>query len=176
VHYKARIVAQGFTQSFGVDYDETYAPVAKFASTCIILALATQNDWEVEQVDVKNVYLNAELTETIYMAQPPGFALPGHENHVFQLLKALYGLKQASQCWYKHICEAFAKFGHTQCAAEHCVFYRWHQGEIVIIVVAVDDLSLTSSSRRLLLKSKTNLKSEFSIMELGDWLLGVEVK
>ena len=75
--YKARLVAQGFTQSFGMDYDETYTPVAKFASTCIVLALTAQNDWEVEQVDVKNAYLNMELTETIYMAQPPGFALPG---------------------------------------------------------------------------------------------------
>jgi len=82
VRYKARLVAQGFTQSFGVDYDETYAPVAKFVSTCVILALAALNNWEVEQVDVKNVYLNAELTETIYMAQPPGFALPGRKNHV----------------------------------------------------------------------------------------------
>ena len=95
VCYKARLVAQGFTQSFGVDYNETYAPVAKFASTHVILTLATQKDWEVEQVDVKNSYLNAELTETIYMAQPLGFALPGRENHVCRLLKALYGLKQA---------------------------------------------------------------------------------
>jgi len=83
VHYKARLVAQGFTQSFSMDYDETYTPVAKFASTHIILTLAAQNNWEVEQVDVKNAYLNTELTETIYMAQPPGFALPGRENHVY---------------------------------------------------------------------------------------------
>jgi len=178
VCYKARLVAQGFTQSFSIHYDGTYAPVAKFASTRIILTLTTQNDWEVEQVDVKNAYLNVELTETIYMAQPLGFALPGHENHVCRLLKALYGLKQASRCWYKRICEAFAKFGYTRCTAEHCIFYRWHQGKIIIIVVAVDDLLLTSSSRRLLLESKTNLKSEFSITEMGEvhWLLGVEVK
>jgi len=70
------------------------------------------------------------------------------------------------------------KFGYTRCVAKHCVFYRRHQGKIVIIVVAVDDLSLTSSSRQLLLESKTDLKSEFSITELGEvhWLLGVEVK
>jgi len=70
------------------------------------------------------------------------------------------------------------KFHYTQCAAKHCVFYRWHQGEIIIIMVAVDDLSLTSSSRQLLLKSKAELKSEFSITELREvhWLLGMEVK
>jgi len=150
-----------------MDYNETYTPVAKFASTHVVLTLAAQNNWEVEQVDVKNAYLNTELTETIYMAQPPGFALPGHENHVCQLLKALYSLEQAGQCWYKRICEAFTKFSYTRCAAEHCVFYRQHQGKIVMIIVAVDNLSLTSSSRLLLLKSKTYLKSEFSITELG---------
>ena len=75
--------------------------MAKFISTCIVLALATHNDWEVHQVDIKNVYLNAKLTEMIYMRQPPGFMTPGNEGQVYCLFKALYGLKQAGHCWYQ---------------------------------------------------------------------------
>ena len=95
MHFKGRLITQGFTQSFGMDYNETYVPVDNFASTCVILSLATQNEWEVEQINIKNMYLNTELTETIYMVKPLGFSLPEHENHICQLLKALYGLKQA---------------------------------------------------------------------------------
>src|SRR5882724_6526766 len=79
MHYKACLVAQGFTQTLGIDYNETFAPVSKFASTHVILALAAIHDWEVDQVDVKNTYLNVELTETVYMAQPPGFIKAGHK-------------------------------------------------------------------------------------------------
>jgi len=99
--YKARLVVQGFTQAAGLDYDATFAPVAKFASNRIVLALSAHNDWEVHQVNVKNAYLNAKLTETIYMRQPPGFATPGDERQVCHLFKALYGLKQAGRCWYQ---------------------------------------------------------------------------
>ena len=80
--YKACLVAQGFTQAAGINYDATFAPVAKFTSNCVVLALAAHNDWEVHQVDVKNAYLNARLTEMIYMRQPPGFMPPGNEGQV----------------------------------------------------------------------------------------------
>ena len=92
--YKARLVAQGFTQTHGIDYNDTFAPVAKFASTRVVLTLAAIHDWEVHQVDVKNAYLNATLTEDVYMAQPPGFARAGELESVCKLHKALYSLKQ----------------------------------------------------------------------------------
>ena len=101
------------------------------------------------------------------MAQPPGFALPGCKNHVCQLVKVLYELKQASRCWYKCICKTFTRFRYTQCTTKHCVFYKKLRGDIILVVVVVDDLSLTSSNRDLLLKSKAKLRSEFSITELG---------
>jgi len=99
--YKAHLVAQGFTQATSIDHNMTFAPIAKFASNQVVLALATHNDWEVHQVDMKNTYLNAKLTETIYMRQPPGFATPGDERQVCHLFKALYSLKQTGRCWYQ---------------------------------------------------------------------------
>ena len=127
---------------------------------------------------MKNAYLNAKLTEMIYMRQPLGFATPGDERQVYCLLKALYGLKQAGHCWYQRICEVFAKFLYTHCTMEHCVFHKCMNGEIIIIVITVDDLTLTSSNKYLLDTCKDELQSKFNIMDLGPihWLLGVEVK
>jgi len=100
VCYKAHLVAQGFTQTQGIDYNDMFAPMAKFTSTRVVLALVAIHNWEVHQMDIKNAYLNAELTETIYMAQPPGFTQVSDTDKVCRLFKALYGLKQGGQCWY----------------------------------------------------------------------------
>src|SRR6266481_4295439 len=146
VKYKARLVAQGFTQALGIDFNETFAPVAKLTSNRIILALAALNDWEVHQVDVKNAYLNADLDEEIYMMQPPGFAAPGREDWVCLLKKALYGLKQAGRQWYACITDTFLRLGYTCCETEHCVFVRWSGSKFTAIVVAVDDLTIVANS------------------------------
>ena len=151
VHYKACLIAQGFMQTYGIDYDETFTPVAKFASTCIVLALAAIHNWEVHQIDVKNAYLNAELTKKVYMAQPPIFAKAGQEGRVCRLHKALYSLKQGGRCWYLRICEVFAKFGYTHCPVDQCMFYKRAERAIIIIVIAVDGLTLASNCSSLLL-------------------------
>jgi len=96
--YKARLVARGFTQTFGVDYNETFAPVAKFVSICCILALAAIEDMEIHQMDVKTAFLNVDLEEEIYMEQPKGFTHEG-EHLVCKLHKSLYGLKQFPRAW-----------------------------------------------------------------------------
>ena len=90
--YKAHVVAQCFTQIKGVDYDKMFAPITKFASLCVILALAAKRDLEVQQMDVKSAYLNGELKEEIFMEAPPGFDVP--EGMVLHLIKAVYGTKQ----------------------------------------------------------------------------------
>ena len=98
VRYKARLVAQGFSQVPGVDYFDTYAPVAKLASICPVLMLAAQYDYEIHQLDIKDAYLNGELTndKVIYMCQALGYAKSGSEDQVLLLKKPLYGLKQSS--------------------------------------------------------------------------------
>src|SRR6267154_5573930 len=97
--FHARLVAKGFTQIHGIDYDETFSPVARFESLRLLLALAALEDWEIHQMDVKSVFLNGVLDEEIYMEQPQGFITPGTETKVCRLKKAIYGLKQASRAW-----------------------------------------------------------------------------
>ena len=94
------------------------------------------------------------------------------------MFKALYGLRQAGHCWYHHICLTFEGFGHTKCKTEPCVFYRQADEEVVIIVIAVDDLTLTASNQQLLGQAKAQLKSQFEVSDLGPihWILGMKVK
>ena len=172
------LVAQGFTQTYRINYDESFTPVSKFASTHVVLAPAATHNWEVHQVDIKNAYLNVELTEKVYMAQPPGFVKARHKGKVCRLYKALYSLKQGSRCWYLCICEAFSKFGYTCCQVEQCVFYKGKKCGVIILVIVVDDLTSASNCSSLLLGCKLDLQSKFKISNMGEihWLLGVEIK
>ena len=92
--YKAKFVARGFSQREGVDYDETFAPIAQFTSIRTIIALASVMGWKLYQMDVKTTFLNGEIEEEVYVEQPEGFEVHGKESHVCRLKKALYGLKQ----------------------------------------------------------------------------------
>jgi hypothetical protein len=98
---KVRLVAQGFTQIEGLDFGETFAPVARLELIHILLAYATHHDFKLYQMDVKSVFLNGPLSELVYVEQPPGFEDPRFPNHVYKLHKALYGLKQAPRAWYE---------------------------------------------------------------------------
>ena len=98
--YKARWVLRGFTQRPGVDYDETFSPVVKFATVRAVLSLALSRDWAIHQLDVKNAFLHGTLTETVYCSQPTGFVDKTHPDLVYRLNRSLYSLKQASRAWY----------------------------------------------------------------------------
>lgn len=142
VRYKARLVARGFTQVFGMDYNETYAPVTRLETIRLLMALAVEKDWEIRQIDVKTAYLNGELDEEIYMEPPPGYDVP--EGHVLRLLKALYGLKQAGRQWYKKLKDTMKKFGLKQVMNDpHTFVFSKVIGGIkkyLIIPIYVDDL------------------------------------
>eukprot|EP00253_Pinus_taeda_P020805 PITA_20805 len=98
--HKARLVEKGFAQKEGVDYEQTFAPIAKWATIQTLFALAAQNGWKVHQMDVKTAFLNGDLKENVFMSQLEGFAVRGHEHKVCKLVKSLYGLKQAPQAWF----------------------------------------------------------------------------
>ncbi|KAF0931465.1 hypothetical protein E2562_004588 [Oryza meyeriana var. granulata] len=99
IKHKARLVAKGYVQQPGVDFDEVFAPVARIESVRLLLALAAQEGWPVHHMDVKSAFLNGELIEEVYVRQPPGFTVAGHEDKVLRLDKALYGLRQAPRAW-----------------------------------------------------------------------------
>jgi hypothetical protein len=98
---KARLVGKGYTQVEGLDFGETYAPVASLESIRMLLAYATHHDFKLQQIDVKSAFLNGPLQEEVYVEQPPGFEDPRFPNHVYKLHKALYGLKKAPRAWYE---------------------------------------------------------------------------
>jgi hypothetical protein len=104
---KPRLVAQGFTQVEGLDFGETYAPVATLESIRILIACATNHDFKLYQMGVKSAFLNGSLQELVYVEQPSSFKDPKKPNHVYLLHKALYGLKQAPKAWYEYLKDFF---------------------------------------------------------------------
>jgi Reverse transcriptase (RNA-dependent DNA polymerase)/Integrase core domain/GAG-pre-integrase domain/Zinc knuckle len=179
--YRARLVAQGFSQIPGIDYFDTFAPVAKTTSIRVVLTFAARNDWPVHQMDVKSAYLNGVLdsNETIYIRQPPGFINEGSPNKVLHLKKALYGLKQSGRRWYQTFSNILSTLKFTRCESDHAVFVR--KGNIpadCIIIVHVDDLTVTAENLNVLMIFKKQIMSKLEMTDLGElhWLLGIEIK
>ena len=112
--YKARLVAWGFSQIEGIDYEETFAPVARYSSIWTILALSTQMGWQIHQMDVKIAFLNGVIEEEVYIKQSEGFKIFSNESHVCRLKRALYGLKQAPRAWYTLIDSYFTRLGFSK--------------------------------------------------------------
>ena len=146
------------------------------------MALAARDDMEMDQIDIKGAYLNGELTpdEVIYMRQPPGYASRKYPQHVCKLLKTLYGLKQSRRWWYQRLFHILVnELGFAQCEVDHAVFYRRSMDSaLVIIVVHVDDCTITSSKHELIDELKMHIKEFVEITDMGElhWLLGIEVK
>ncbi|RVX14302.1 Retrovirus-related Pol polyprotein from transposon TNT 1-94 [Vitis vinifera] len=122
--FKARLVARGFTQSYGIDYQETFAPVAKLNTIRILLSLAVNQDWCLQQLDIKNAFLNGDLEEEVYMEIPPGFEESMAKNQVCKLQKSLYGLKQSPRAWFDRFTKAVLKLGYKQGQADHTLFVK----------------------------------------------------
>lgn len=152
-----------FDQVYGVDYFETFAPVARLSSLRTILAIAARNDWEIEMFDFHSAYLNGILDdgETIYMEQPPHHEVADRARYVVKLQKSLYGLKQAGRKWYESLCKLLIDIGFQRSLADPAVFFAHIGGHIVILFIHVDDSTITGSLTRL-----------GSI----SWLLGLAIK
>uniref|UniRef100_H3H942 Integrase catalytic domain-containing protein n=1 Tax=Phytophthora ramorum TaxID=164328 RepID=H3H942_PHYRM len=131
--FKARLVAKGFSQKYGIDYDETFAPVAKFTSIRIVLSLAAKYGLKLHQMDVKTAFLNGVLDEDIYMAQPDGYVDEDHPDHVCKLKRSLYGLKQSPRMWNQTIDDFMLKLGFKKCESDHCVYLK-RDGQDMIFV------------------------------------------
>ncbi|KAI5335657.1 hypothetical protein L3X38_025790 [Prunus dulcis] len=122
--YKARLVAKEYSQRYGVDYAEVFAPVARLDTIRVVISLAAQKGWTIYQLDVKSAFLHGELNEEVFVTQPPGYEKTGHEHKVYKLKKALYGLKQAPRAWYSRIETYFDNEGFKKCPYEHTLFIK----------------------------------------------------
>jgi transposase InsO family protein len=182
VRYKARLVAQGFSQIGGVDYDDTYAPVAKLASSRAIIAMANRLRLELHQVDIKGAYLNGVLNEdeVLYMQHPPGYKAADAGVRVLRLVKTLYGLKQSGRRWYQKLTSIFDTLGLKQCQVDQAVFFKSDKkaGDITVVAVHVDDCTIAASSARLVEALKTGMRQHVEVTDLGElhWMLGIEVQ
>ena len=180
--YKARLVAQGFSQIGGVDYDNTYVPVAKLVSTRAVIAMANRLRMEMHQIDIKGAYLNGELNdnEVLYMQHPPRYKAPDTGTRVLRLVKTLYGLKQSGHRWYQKLSSVFLSLGFKQCAVDQAVYFCVvvHKGELTVIVVHVDDCTIVATTICLIEELKARLRKHFEVTDLGElhWMLGIEVK
>ena len=177
--YKARLVAKGFTQVYGVDYYETFAPVAKLASIRTILAIAARNNWEIEMFDFHSAFLNGILDsdEEVFMEQPPSYEESDPQKYCVKLYKSIYGLKQAGRKWYEIVCCTLADIGFRKSEADPAVFYIHSGAHIIILAIHVDDCTITGSSTTLLREVKSKIKAKYEFTDLGaiNWLLGIKI-
>ncbi|KAK9218725.1 hypothetical protein WN943_007362 [Citrus x changshan-huyou] len=175
--FKARLVAKGFTQKEGLDYFDTYAPVARIATIRVLIVLASIYQFEIHQMDVKTAFLNGELDEKIYMKQPEGFVMPGQEHKVCKLVKCLYGLKQASKQWHEKFDKVIVSNGFNIHESDKCVYSRFNGNKCVMICLYVDDMLIFGIDSESIELTKSLLSSNFDMKDVGlaDVILGIKI-
>lgn len=141
------------------------------------MALVAHYDLELHQMDVKTAFLNGDLEEKVYMAQPKGFVMKGNENMGCRLKRSIYGLKQASRQWYLKFDGTIKKFGFQENVEDNCIYSKFKNGRFIFLILYVDDILLASSDVSLLQETKKFLSSNFDMKDLGEasYVLGIEI-
>lgn len=173
--YKARLVAKGFTQVEGIDFHETFAPVAKLVTVRCLLTVAVARGWEIYQMDVQNAFLHGDLHEEVYMRLPPGYS--STSSPVCRLRKSLYGLRQASRNWFHKLAATLLRYGFIKSEADHSLF-TYSNGDIfTAVLIYVDDLLIVGNNTAYCASFKAYLHDCFRIKDLGSlrYFLGIEV-
>ncbi|GJT80375.1 ribonuclease H-like domain-containing protein [Tanacetum coccineum] len=173
--YKARLVANGRSQQQGIDCDETFSPVVKPATIRTVLSLSVSRDWPIHQLDVKNAFLHGQLSETVYMHQPPGFVDSTKPDYVCHLQKSLYGLKQAPRAWFQRFASFATRIGFHHSKTDASLFVYHRGSDIAYLLLYVNDIILTASSTALLQRIINSLHGEFVMTYFGslNYFLGI---
>ncbi|SGY77704.1 BQ5605_C005g03702 [Microbotryum silenes-dioicae] len=174
---KARLVAQGNRQRDGIDFSETFAPVARFSSIRCLLALAAANGYHVHQADIDKAYLHGELDHDIWMTTPRGFDFPSDQ--VLRLRRSIYGLKQAGRIWNRHIDTSLRSLGYTATGTDHCIYSRIDdQKQPHYIALYVDDLLIVSPALDEIERVISGLEQRYGVKRLGpaEYILGIQIR
>ncbi|CAM8987336.1 unnamed protein product [Rhodiola kirilowii] len=176
--YNARLVTRGFIQIEGLDYQETFALVAKMTTFRCLLAVTVARDWPMYQLDVNNAFLHGNLEEEVYMRLPHGFyQKEKYQGQVCKLLKSLYGLKQASRQWFSKFSEALLDFGFHKSMNDYSLFKLDKGDDFTVLLVYVDDAILTGTYQAIIDETKSYIHNRFQIKDLGvlKYFLALEV-
>jgi histone deacetylase 1/2 len=175
--YKGRLVANGYRQRYGLDYEDTFSPVAKIATIRLVLLVAVSRGWCLRQLGVQNAFLHGVLEEEVYMRQPPGFEDKKRPHYVCRLDKALYGLKQAPRAWYARLSTKLCHLGFKPSKSDASLFIYSKNGIVIYILIYVDHIIVTSSSTEAVLALLKDLRIYFALKDLGElsYFLGIEV-
>ncbi|KAG8501432.1 hypothetical protein CXB51_003747 [Gossypium anomalum] len=177
--YKGRLVVKGYLQEAGIDFHETFSPVVKPTTIRVVLAIAVSLGWSLRQVDVNNAFLNGDLSEEIYMVQPPGFEQQGDNGQqlVCRLRKALYGLKQAPRAWFHKLREFLLASKFETSKTDNSLFIQKSGNQLLYVLVYVDDIIVTGSDSDAINQFVKSLNHQFSLKDLGrlNYFLGIDV-
>ncbi|KAJ9536497.1 hypothetical protein OSB04_un000334 [Centaurea solstitialis] len=178
IRNKARLVAKGYRQQEGIDYDETFAPVARIEAIRIFLGYAAHKNMTVYQMDVKCAFLNGVLQEEVYVEQPEGFVDPRYPNHVYVLDKALYGLKQAPRAWYETLIDYLLGVGYKKGTIDPTLFLKRSGSDLIIVQIYVDDIIFASTKPEMCQEFENTMKSQFKMSMMGEltFFLGLQVR
>jgi len=177
VRYKARLVVCGYAMEHGIDFFETFSPVAKMQTIRLLFFLAAQFNCHMEQFDIPNAYVKAAVDEDIFIAQPEGFVDPDLPDAVLKLKKALYGLKQAGRNWNQYFKEFLLSLGLIQCNSDPCLYFMVMEGSFVIVVIYVDDVLALSPDTEAVEHIVQAADKAFNIARMGfpKWFLGIRI-
>ncbi|GJU63091.1 retrotransposon protein, putative, ty1-copia subclass [Tanacetum coccineum] len=175
--YKAHLVAKGYIQTPGINYEETFSPVANIRAIRILVAIAAFYDYKIWKMDVKIRFLDGYLPEEVYMEQPKGFVNPKYPNRVCKLKRSIYRLKQASRQWNKRFDDEIKKFGFTQNRDEPCVYLKSSGSNVTLLILYVDDILIMGNNIPMLQDVKSYLGRCFAMKDLGEaaYILGIKI-
>ena len=178
IRNKARLVAQGYNQQEGIDYEETFAPVARLEAIRMLLAFACHKNFILYQMDVKSAFLNGFINEEVYVEQPPGFGSFNFPNHVFKLKKALYGLKQAPRAWYERLSKFLISSGFKMGKIDTTLFIKLRENDILIVQIYVDDIIFGATNVSLCEEFAKSMHNEFEMSMMGElnFFLGLQIE